>query len=130
MNLKSLILSSILIITILSKFSFSQSNINEEKQDTQTYKIDTNTTFIYEKPKPFQFIKYGLKDNGTLGGMAFKKENLKHLGWITASTLFFIYYDQELLDEAQRFGRRIKLGNHNFLKTYISFKGYPIFQGL
>ena len=130
MNFRSLLIVQITLVSLFPRTAVLQEILNNStREDTQTYQINENTQYIYQKPKPFEFIKNGLVAIGTLIKMSVKKENLRSLGVVTASTLLMIAYDQQIVDEAQRIGTRLNISSDNFLKTYVAVGDYPIFQG-
>ncbi len=97
--------------------------------DTQTFQINAGTKYLYQKPKPFEFIKNGLMNIGTLSTMAVQKENMGNLGMVAASTLLMISLDQQIVDEAKNAGRKLNISGDNYLKTYVAVNDFPIFQG-
>jgi hypothetical protein len=58
-----------------------------------------------------------------------RTENLPVIGAVVASTAILIYYDQKLVDSAQKLGRNLGLGNKDGTETYIRIKNLSIFRG-
>ncbi len=54
------------------------------------------------------------------------QKSLPILGAVLASTAVLAYYDQQMLNETQRFGRSIGLRGSNNQKTYFTIAGQPI----
>jgi len=77
------------------------------------YKINDTLSYRYYPTRRFGFVSNAFKDFYLLPTELVKKENFKGLGIIAASTAILIYYDQELVDAAQRFGRYINLSGEN-----------------
>lgn len=50
------------------------------------------------------------------------------MGIISSSALLYVY-DEEILDEVQRFGRKIGLGNEDNTRTILSLGEIPLFRG-
>lgn len=90
------------------------------------YKIDKNTWFAYQKPGPFQYFPNSFKDVYDYSLLTFKEENLPTLAWVAASTAILLSFDQALVDESQRFGRRIGVESTNHVKTVGDIFGFPI----
>ncbi|HOI41797.1 MAG TPA: phosphatase PAP2 family protein [Elusimicrobiales bacterium] len=63
------------------------------------------------------------------GKETFRKENIKPALGIAAATGILIYYDQKIIDEMQRFGRKLGLGNEDRTTPYIKAGGLSLFRG-
>lgn len=75
----------------------------------QIVDLDSNTSALFFRPKPFQFAKNVPSDLYQLGKTTFSKKNLPKLGAILAGTAILVAFDQKITDAAQQFGRYINL---------------------
>ena len=90
------------------------------------YRIDSTTRFAYQRPGAWQHFPNSLSDTYDYTVYTFSKENLPTLAWVAASTTLLILLDQAIVDEAQRFGRRIGVDGTNRLKTVGHIFSFPI----
>jgi len=97
--------------------------------DTHIYRFSDGRILTYKKSSFLKDFSQSPKDFSLFIKNSFAKENLKNLGYITASTLILIKYDREIYEETQRFGRRMNISNKDKTKTFISFNGTSIFRG-
>jgi membrane-associated phospholipid phosphatase len=97
--------------------------------DTHIYRFSDGRILTYKKSSFLKDFSQSPKDFSLFIKNSFAKENLKNLGYITASTLVLIKYDREIYEETQRFGRRMNISNKDKTKTFISFNGTSIFRG-
>jgi hypothetical protein len=100
-------------------------NLSSDSSYT-VYKIDPTTSLAFKKPRPFEHFSHSFTDVYDYSVITFSKDNLPTLGWVAASTLLLLVYDQALVDEAKRFGRRIGVGSTNRRKTIGNVFGFPI----
>jgi len=89
------------------------------------YQISSQETFAYQKPGAFDFIKYAPKDIADYSRQSF------NAGWqkifsMTALTAFLVIVDQDIIDESQRFGRRIGIPGTARMKTIFKIFDQPI----
>jgi hypothetical protein len=94
------------LIIIISVYSFAESG---ESMKTMSYPVLQNATLLYSKPKAFEFIKRIPRDYGFFFKRVFRKDQLINIGLIGGSTALLIAYDQNILDEAKKFGRTVHL---------------------
>jgi hypothetical protein len=120
MTLTKITSSTILSIVFLVLFPFlsfsSPTNLcgaNDDstvttgsKQWTTTYAYGTDRVMVYERPKPFGFIKSLPRDFADFGKYTVKKKSLLWLGAIAASSALLIDYDQHITNETQGFSDR------------------------
>jgi len=90
----------------------------------QKYTPNNNLTLYYAKPKPFDFVTQLPHTGIDMFGTSFSKESLPWWGAIAASTGILIYYDQDLVNWAQRVGRDRGLGNDDHTSDMIMVHGY------
>lgn len=62
-------------------------------------------------------------------GEVFQKKNIWPAAGLTAATGLLICYDEELIAEAQRFGRKLGLGNEDHTKAFVKVGSLPILRG-
>ncbi|OGR89904.1 MAG: hypothetical protein A2992_00790 [Elusimicrobia bacterium RIFCSPLOWO2_01_FULL_59_12] len=65
----------------------------------------------YEPPGRFDFVKNILPDNRDFFRMSFRRQALGPVALVTFSTALLIWKDQELVDEAVRFGDRQRISH-------------------
>ena len=108
--MKKLCLVFFFLFQFISLFSQTDSiprpSIDSMKGQKYFYK---GQYYLYEKPKLLSFIRPLPRDLKNLVVMPFRKENLVYTGAVILSSAILIHYDQQLLDESQRFARRIHL---------------------
>ena len=78
-------------------------------QKAQLVELDSNSSALFFRPKPFQFAKNVPSDLYQLGKTTFSKRNLPKLGVLIAGTAALTLVDQQITDAAQQFGRYINL---------------------
>lgn len=107
---------SVFILTFLSTNLFAL-----DKKLTRNYKLG-NQDYEYEKPGFFDFLDFDLfkESHSSFFKQAFSKDKLKPWAIIAASTAITYQYDEEILLESQRFGRRLGIGNEDNTKTVLS----------
>jgi len=90
------------------------------------YQVDDSTTLAYQKPGPFEHFSNSFTDVADYAKVTFTNDNVATLGWIAASTALLFVYDQAIVDEAHRFGKRIGVNGSNHTKTIATFFGFPM----
>lgn len=124
----------VLLLLLNSSYLFSRESASwiyndSLKNGEQLVYIDSDHVYAYGKPRIYEpFARFG-GDLLKLSDRSFAQDNRWNLGLITASTVLMVAYDQQLIDAAQEFGRRIDLDGENNLMTYVSVAEYPIFRG-
>lgn len=89
-------------------------------QKAQLVELDSNSSALYFRPKPFQFAKNVPSDLYQLGKTTFSKKNLPKLGILIAGTAALTLVDQQITDAAQQFGRYINLSPaHEFHRVEV-----------
>jgi hypothetical protein len=66
---------------------------------------------------------------GTFFSDSFAKDKLGAWGVIAASTTLLVIYDREVLNETQRMGRRLGIGNDDHTKDMLKVGSVSIFRG-
>jgi len=94
--------------------------------DPMFYRIDDETEYVFSRPHPFEFITGIPGTINTFSRDVFQFKNIPTFVLIGASTAILVIYDQQMLDETQRFGRKIGLKGTNRLKPIFSIAGQPI----
>jgi hypothetical protein len=85
--------------------------------------------YIYQKPswaEPFTTMP---RNFGTFFSDSFAKDKLSAWGVIAASTTLLVIYDREVLNETQRMGRRLGIGNDDHTKDMLKVGSISIFRG-
>ena len=83
-------------------------------------------TYVYENPGTFDFIKFFPGNVIKYSKDTFRQENLFNIGAMVSVTALLVAYDQQMLDETQRFGRRIGLTGNNRMNRAFYVFGLPI----
>ena len=121
-------ISKIIAIISLSLLTLSAYSSVEVKP-IKEYKLG-NDIYEYEKPEFFDFLSFDLfkKSQKESFKRAFNKDKIKAWSIIAASTAITYQYDEEILLESQRFGRRIGIGNEDNTKTFIDYNGVALLR--
>ncbi len=80
-------------------------------------------SYRYNSPRPFDFITTAPKNYGDFVENSFEKNSLKGLGMIAGATGVLYLFDQQILDETQRFGRKLGLENKDHSKPTLTIGG-------
>lgn len=70
-----------------------------------------------------------VSDLGIYSGETFRKKNIPPAVGLAVATGILIFYDEPLIDGAQKLGRRLGLGNKDNTTPYVKVGGLPIFRG-
>ena len=122
----------ILAIFIPANFLFSNDKDFKLKYSSTTnetcipYHINSDDDFKYSKPQPMEILKNSFKDVEVYYSNTFKRENYKNISLMASLTGLLIAYDQPIIDEAQRFAKRIHLSSDNNTKSILEVFGFPI----
>lgn len=120
-----LFLSLFLSVICLKAESKKDTLVNKAWRDTfkvqnaQIIELDSTSSMLFFRPKPFQFAKNVPSDLYLLGKTAFSKKNLPKFGAILAGTALLVLVDQPIINAAQQFGRYINLDPARKSKTVI-----------
>ncbi len=82
--------------------------------------------YIYHRPAPFDFIKHFPGNLIKYTRDSFQRENWLNWGAMITATALLVAVDQPLLDETQRFGRKLGLKGTNRMKPVFHVAGFPI----
>ena len=80
-----------------------------DSANLQVYHLRNGQEIVYEKPRPFGFIKDLPKDAAGIGRRSFSREAIKPWILITGSTLLFITIDKPAIRGVENFSRSIGL---------------------
>lgn len=69
----------------------------------------THGEYSYQAPRPLDFARHILPNNRDFFRGLIRRESLLPIGLVTLSTGLLIWKDQEIVNEAQRFGRRQRI---------------------
>lgn len=78
-----------------------------ENFDVQEFKINSNMSYQYQKPKFFDFITKIPNDFGIMGNMFIQKDNLVWFGASVGATAVLIPFDQKITDNSNELGEKI-----------------------
>lgn len=90
------------------------------------FKINDTLTYLYNPTHKFGFAKNAVTTFYMAPVELVKKDNLKGLALVAVSSAVLIYYDQQLVDAAQQFGRYIGLGTDNNTINITGIEKLPI----
>lgn len=96
--------------------------------DIQNYELNGNI-YEYKRPEwqdPFVNVIPSYK---TFFNRSFAKDNWTNLGLITASTILLYAYDRQILNQSQKLGRKLGIGNSDHTKAMITYRHANIFRG-
>jgi hypothetical protein len=122
----------LLLICLIPNLLIAEEDKNSDllsDSSYQQYKIDDNTIYLYKEPKSFEFITNTPGDFIDFYHRGFSCDLWQEYSIIAGSTALLWYYDQDLLDQSQQWGRDAGLGNRDNTSTYISIGDLPIFRG-
>lgn len=114
-------------ISALPAFSQNRNLDSTSFSTRRIVKLNDTLSYLYETPKPFTFVKNVWLDVKETPMELFKKENMKGLGVVIATSAVFIYFDQEIADGAQQFGRYIGLSRENNTYSFSPIKQVPLY---
>jgi hypothetical protein len=122
----------ILVVSFLA-FGVFLAHLNAQPLGKPQQTVDTgqiywlgSQRFVYEKPDALDFIKFFPGNLWTYTRQTLCKDNLVNIGLMASATALLVAYDQDILNETQRFGRRIGLTGNNRLKPVFKIFGFPI----
>jgi hypothetical protein len=90
----------------------SDSTILQKKRilpNEQSYDVGNGKIFIYTKPKPFSFLTNLPKDFVGIAKAPFKKNAVKPVLLVAASTALLVLLDQPMIDGVEKFSNNIHL---------------------
>ncbi len=99
-------------------FSAEEVRVKDQKIDEKAYEVTPGVIHVYKKPTWFGWLGNYFKSNKEFFKRSFARENWHNLALIGSSTYVTAKYDQEILDETQRFGRSLGLSNDD--NTYAA----------
>lgn len=79
----------------------------------QEYFISADSSYLYSKPKSFQWAKQIPSDIGRICKTSFNKQNWWKTGAILGASAIMVAYDQEMLDGTQHFANQIGISGEN-----------------
>lgn len=101
----------------------------EKNNETQSYYIDSETTYFYKKPEFWDIFTKIPSDYSKFGTEAFKKDKLLPIGIIAASTAILIHYDQDIYDGITASARKWGLSNDEQFRNYVKIGNFNLFRG-
>jgi len=115
--------------SLLLLFVLCAPAIHSQELSSRTYTLKDGSTLTYARPGLWRTIGSGPSDIGVFFKDSVKKENLPWLAAIGASTLILIEYDQKLVNNAQRIGRKLNISHVDKTRTYLKLGGVSLFRG-
>jgi membrane-associated phospholipid phosphatase len=128
-------LFSLAILSLVSTTLFSQqvatdssamlSSVKDSivlKKNEQLYHLGKGKTYIYTKPKSFSFLTNLPKDFAGIASAPFKKNAIKPILIIAASSAALILADQTILDGVKRFTENIGLSGDEKYKDILTIR--------
>ncbi len=88
----------------------------------QSYDVGNGKIVIYTKPKPFSFLTNLPKDFAGIAKAPFKKNAVKPVLLVAASTALLVLLDQPLIDGAEKFSKNIHLSPEENYKDILNIK--------
>ncbi|MCK5883405.1 MAG: phosphatase PAP2 family protein [Bacteriovoracaceae bacterium] len=82
----------------------------------------------YTAPGAFDFLTMGPQTLKEAWKISFRKEALPAWGVIAGTTALTYYYDEEMLLEVQRMGRRLGIGNHDHTTGAVTVGGMDLIR--
>jgi len=83
---------------------------------------------VYKKPNTFDWFLNIPDDYSVMYDKATNSDNLDTWALITASTAIFLYYDDEIIKESKRVGKKLSIAPDSGMKPLITLGPYPIIQ--
>ena len=117
---------SLYIILIISQ-SLHAAKLKLSQGDTQTYQLNDDT-YLYQKPKFWDFTKNIKEGHSYLFDISFSKKSIPYWGAIALSTGITYIYDEDILRETQSLGRKLNIPNRDNTKTAASIGGVAILR--
>jgi membrane-associated phospholipid phosphatase len=103
----------------------SDSTILQKKRilpNEQSYDVGNGKIFIYTKPKPFSFLTNLPKDFVGIAKAPFKKNAVKPVLLVAASTALLVLLDQPMIDGVEKFSNNIHLSAEENYKDIWNVK--------
>jgi membrane-associated phospholipid phosphatase len=125
----ALLIFMILLFTCSLK-SFCQTSIKDSSMikgytilsNEKRYDVGNGKIFVYTKPKPFSFLTNLPKDFAGIGKAPFKKNAVKPVLLVAASTAILILADQSITDGVEKFSSNIHLSAEENYKDVLTVK--------
>ncbi len=91
------------------------------------YWINDTIAYSYKPTRAFGFVPNAINNFLHQPKELVRKDNLKGLAIVAITSAIFIYYDQEIVDAAQQFGRYIGLSGENNTYNLTGIKKLPLY---
>jgi PAP2 superfamily len=101
-----------------------------ENKDVQSYKINSDLSFEYKKPRFWEFINRLPKDFGTMGNFVVQKNNLIFGGIAIGSTVALLPVDQKLIDNSRILGEKVGLNESHQYGGFLNSVPAKINSGI
>jgi PAP2 superfamily len=126
--MKKVLVTIVLFIFCISKIFCQNTSIdslalnNKRDNKVQQYNVGKGRVFEYTKPKSFSFLTNLPKDFAGIGAAPFKKNAVKPLLLVAASTTFLVLADQAITDGVEKFSSNIGLSAEENYKDILNIK--------
>lgn len=121
-----LVLITIININIVSaqdiQYVDSAGVSNALKNNARLYSVNDSDTYLYSNPKRFSYIKHSLQDLYLVPKVLFRKESIKPIIGVAASTALLIAFDEDITRVSQRFGSYVGLSHETNDKNISPLK--------
>lgn len=114
-----LMMRRLLVFFVLLGFSVQSYAQSPDKIDSL---IISPTSYTFQKPKPFTFIKRIPGDVYDYGRVTFRKKNLWKIGAMVAGTAVLVVLDQPIIDNAKVLGDKLGLSHESHQSTFFDVK--------
>ncbi len=125
-------LKAMLLLLVLGYSTSTNAQDTTNANPTNTVNTVGLRQHLCEKPKPFSFLTHVPNDVWGITKSPFEKNGWKGFLGVTVASAILIKYDQQLLDDAMKFGRQIHLHPQTDYKVLINIKngsgGIKIFK--
>ncbi len=118
--------SLILLSSLFAVIDAQSEEAADSSRAGQVLCINDQLAYRYQKPAWTTFIKHFPGDLRQYGQITFRRSNLVNIAVMTALTGVLVAVDQPVLDETQRFGKRLGLPGNNKMKRAFYVLGFPI----
>jgi hypothetical protein len=93
----------------------------------RVYRVTPDLSYGFSRPKSFSFVTNYPLNHKIYFSTAFRRNNWAKIGFVAASTALLLVYDQPLVDEAKRLGRRWGIPSDNHQKSIGHVGKFPVY---
>ena len=121
-----LIFFCIYTFPVFSQISIDEKPVFFEADSGFIYKISDTESYNFAKPGALEHFSNFPGDMNSYLKRTFTIENANNLAGMTLITALLVLADQDIVDEAQRFGKKIGIKGDNKIKSVAKVFGFPI----